>query len=998
MFKSMATSYSMDYGDYMANRKLRKKQIEIQNNNFNNEEFEEQDNRHHHHNNHFEEINVNNNEEEDESNQNDVNEENDDHHLLNVDLEEIEDLFTLKTIINELIQKLIGIKCLLRESESKVREKEEENEKLKQALLLLEKKQFMMAINKNNKEMKEMVVVQEEGNNSYSSVSPGNSPRLVMEEGSNNNVGVSSPNNSPRLTTTKKVVKRIVVNRGASRKGSSVSSILSKQKLLSCSENSQENLDNEISSTSTPETPTSESSSVHQNENQNDEDSQEDIKDNNNNTRSSISEEDEQSIPSAIDTSKDISQLSEEAITKMASRRRKNLQIQRDSPVDEMIITTPTTTTSTLNQLTNPLTTTNLLDEMEFIEIITNPLYQCNDMNHTFIPGIYPNVDPLYNLLTTTSSTTMDLLLLPSVSNTIIQKKVTTNNTTNKGFEKKKPYEYYFSCRVAGSFAPLFTEEYQALCKGFEEPEGPNNLIRDSITGQVKAGTLDKLVLILTSNEEFDNEYMHLFLLTYRSFTTPSELLDKLILRFNTPPPRSCYELELEQLQQQQQNNESKLEREFHTFYKALQAIRLRVGQVLNHWVQSHFFDFREDPDLKRKLQRFIDNDMAGIGMTMLAKTLKSLSDRQSQRRGTFKLQQLEEVKRREETVKNKKLKISTKHFKFRDLYRLTEDNLKTAPLWQLGRRNLCTQLSLINFHLFEKIRPKEFLNQNWMKESRMKKAPNIYAMINRSNEVGMWVATEILMAEDLKERAFILKRFIKLAAKCQKIHNYNTLYDIVAGINSNPIHRLKKTWELVPEKWITKFQELLTLTSPKKSYSALREALEKNADQTVLPYIGMYLTDLLFIEEGNTDFTKEGNLINFSKRRLLGQVILQIQTYQQKAYQFEIIPLLHQRLSKLIYRPMDELYEISCKLEAPPVNNGKKKKKNLAYNLSGGNCNNSGGNNNTLVDSTNSDNTNNNGSNNSLSTLTEENMEMESTLSSPSSSPPNEPTNITDL
>lgn len=56
-----------------------------------------------------------------------------------------------------------------------------------------------------------------------------------------------------------------------------------------------------------------------------------------------------------------------------------------------------------------------------------------------------------------------------------------------------------------------------------------------------------------------------------------------------------------------------------------------------------------------------------------------------------------------------------------------------------------------------------------------------------------------------------------------------------------------------------------------------MREALHRS-DPPCIPYLGMYLTDLSFIEEGTPDFTPDG-LLNFSKMRMVSFLTIKEQS-----------------------------------------------------------------------------------------------------------------------
>lgn len=62
--------------------------------------------------------------------------------------------------------------------------------------------------------------------------------------------------------------------------------------------------------------------------------------------------------------------------------------------------------------------------------------------------------------------------------------------------------------------------------------------------------------------------------------------------------------------------------------------------------------------------------------------------------------------------------------------------------------------------------------------------------------------------------------------------------------------------------------EKLQGLVSSDGRFRSLRDALHR-CDPPCIPYLGMYLTDLSFIEEGTPNFTEDG-LLNFSKMRMV--------------------------------------------------------------------------------------------------------------------------------
>jgi len=189
--------------------------------------------------------------------------------------------------------------------------------------------------------------------------------------------------------------------------------------------------------------------------------------------------------------------------------------------------------------------------------------------------------------------------------------------------------------------------------------------------------------------------------------------------------------------------------------------------------------------------------------------------------------------------------------------------------------------------------------------------------MIARFNLISAWIIEAILEAEDLKSRVKTFTKVVAIAKCLLELNNLSTLMAMIAGWNNSAISRLKFTRKELPKKAQEDVAMLENLMSAEGSYKNYRGYIHK-VNPPEIPYIGVYLSDLTFIEDGNPNMV--GNLINFEKRRLLCSVILELQTYQQKPYNLQVVAPLYELLAHLP-NPPDEAKLYATSLVREPRN-----------------------------------------------------------------------------
>ncbi|KAI8391128.1 ras guanine nucleotide exchange factor domain-containing protein [Radiomyces spectabilis] len=403
-----------------------------------------------------------------------------------------------------------------------------------------------------------------------------------------------------------------------------------------------------------------------------------------------------------------------------------------------------------------------------------------------------------------------------------------------------------------------------------------------NMEGYVKGGTLPALVERLTMHDYLDMNFINTFLLTYRSFATSVELLELLEQRYNIVPPPNLTDEEMETWTQ-----------------KKLKLVRLRVFNVLKNWLELYYNE--EDHVILDRLTEFTNTTIR-----------HSLS---------FSCDQLERLIRKRQEAETqgglKKMVLTLPDPPEPILPR----NRRKFRLLDIDPLEMARQLTIMDFKLYSSIRPVECLDKSWSRDANDEKgsvAVNIRASIEYCNQVTSWVSDAILSQSEIKKRSNLIKYWVQVAEKCRLLNNFNTCMAILSAFDNSSVGRLKRTWEMVGARTNQTLGNIRKLMGANRNFTEYR-AIIHSINPPCIPFLGIYLQDLTFIEDGNTNYLKKSKqLINFAKRAKTAEVIREIQQYQSSLYQLKSVEELQAFIQANLQSTRDEeqLYKESLKLE----------------------------------------------------------------------------------
>ena len=416
----------------------------------------------------------------------------------------------------------------------------------------------------------------------------------------------------------------------------------------------------------------------------------------------------------------------------------------------------------------------------------------------------------------------------------------------------------------------------------------------------VAGGTLAKLFQYVTSEKYADKEYVEAFIYSHYAFVSDLELLDVIEARHVVHMPEDA---------------------EWKTFKRStLLPIRLRCYNFLKTWILLCPDDFRSNSALREKTLAFIAQvakqsiSAKTLSLALEAATAATPSSSSSPEPLPAPIFYAKDVDNTNNTgagtaTTSAITATATTSNGNDNEYVLPATFLETPP------EEVARQIAAVEWELWQRIRLPEFVNKAWSGPDKDTVAANVIAMIRESNQRMNWVCCELLAHSDLKTRGLALNRLVAVAEHSLRLQNYNAVLEIYAALQMSAVFRLKQTWALLTPHSLETMDTLKHLWGGEGNWANLREKLATVAPPCI-PYLGLFLTDMTFIADGNPSTIPGTDLINFGKWRTVAAVLKTVARFQKVPITFAHVPEIRAFLAVPPALDEDQQWDRSSALE----------------------------------------------------------------------------------
>ncbi len=363
----------------------------------------------------------------------------------------------------------------------------------------------------------------------------------------------------------------------------------------------------------------------------------------------------------------------------------------------------------------------------------------------------------------------------------------------------------------------------------------PSDVVCNS-EGQITGATLQALVEKMTPHAAMtEAAFSNAFFLCFRMFTSPQELLEVLVARFEMKPPA---DLPMSEADIVRWND------------KKLVPVRLRVLNLLKSWLENHWNPSTDRVILQQLIplaERWSSTGAIAGPAHRLADLARKRMDGATQKttvlvgnsRGPGSLQRVISSERMKGGLGLAMTDASqmyapsafsrggalppTSVVSKTLLSHLRNEQFDRINILDFDPLELARQLTILDSKLYCAIQPEELLGSRYTKETKaagVSQDVHVKSMSSMSTRITGWISECILGEADARKRTQLLKFFIKLGDRCEQLNNFHTLMAIQCALNSSTIARLKKTWDGLS----TKYRAMMIANGCCRAHTKLRQ------------------------------------------------------------------------------------------------------------------------------------------------------------------------------
>ncbi len=383
-----------------------------------------------------------------------------------------------------------------------------------------------------------------------------------------------------------------------------------------------------------------------------------------------------------------------------------------------------------------------------------------------------------------------------------------------------------------------------------------------------------KLIEKLTHDYQQDSVISRVVLYTYKWYFDEKELFTLLLERFKTPVPLNLSPVE----------RKSFLD-------SVISKIQIKILIFLKDWFKLYSFQFYTDSKLEEMFFELLylmfthpdTGKWIHLPINQLLSDLENLNQR------------------REENVKSV-LKIAS-----------LPEIFVPLPMILSYSHLLAKQLCMVDIENFKKIKVNEFYKKAWNKNSRYVDSPNLTHIAETSTKLSRLTSYLILMNKKSTIRVILFQYLIDLCEQLVRLRNYNSAFAIYLGLSGHAVQRLYPT---LIEPTLEKEAKEIYQTKLKQLFSSSNnmEMLRAKQNETMIPavpYLGVYLSEILFMEEMKDYIDEEKKMLNLTKFSLLSEKIFRVLQFKE-SYGFHKVDNIMNFLKGIPMISEDQIYQLS--------------------------------------------------------------------------------------